>query len=317
MPWQASRLPAGLKHRVALASQSRIWRRRTWLLSGIPRSGSSLCCRLAGELPDTVALTEPIQDVRSGAATAAAACRRIEAFARDARARILAQGRAPTLHRDGRLVDNLVSGAATQGLRRPGSERGDIDIDAPVSRRFTLLIKHNALFAALLPRLGEALPCLAIVRNPLAVLASWQTVDLAVRRGRVPMGERFDERLAARLDGEPETLKRQLLVLNWFFERYGAHLPPERILRYEDVIESRGMVLHRALGVAGVAAGPLSSRNANALYDREAVDGLLAALLHMRGAWTRFYSEQDCAEAAAAIRAAGQPSVTAGGNQAP
>ena len=26
----------------------------TWLLSGVPRSGTSLCCRLAGDLPDTV-----------------------------------------------------------------------------------------------------------------------------------------------------------------------------------------------------------------------------------------------------------------------
>ena len=34
---------------------------QTWLLSGIPRSGTSLCCRLAGELTDTVALSEPIR----------------------------------------------------------------------------------------------------------------------------------------------------------------------------------------------------------------------------------------------------------------
>ena len=34
---------------------------RTWLLSGVPRSGTSLCCRLAGDLPDVVALSEPIR----------------------------------------------------------------------------------------------------------------------------------------------------------------------------------------------------------------------------------------------------------------
>ena len=34
---------------------------RTWLLSGVPRSGTSLCCRLAGALPDTVTLSEPIR----------------------------------------------------------------------------------------------------------------------------------------------------------------------------------------------------------------------------------------------------------------
>ena len=39
-------------------------RARTLLLGGIPRSGTSLCCRLAGEVPDTVALSEPF-DARS------------------------------------------------------------------------------------------------------------------------------------------------------------------------------------------------------------------------------------------------------------
>ena len=29
---------------------------QTWLLSGVPRSGTSLCCRLAGALPNPVAL---------------------------------------------------------------------------------------------------------------------------------------------------------------------------------------------------------------------------------------------------------------------
>ena len=301
---QPARLQAVLKHQLALASQSRMWRRHTWLLSGIPRSGSSLCCRLVGELPDAVALTEPIEDVQSATTSAEKACRRIEAFARSVRARILAEGRAPSVHRDGELVDNLVSGPATQGLRRWRSQRGDIDIKGPVSRRFTLLIKHNGLFAALLPQLAEALPCLAIVRNPLAVLASWQTVDLPVRHGRIPVGERFDGRLAARLDGEPEAIRRQLLLLNWFFERYAAHLPPERILRYEDVIGSGGAVLHRALGVPGGATKPLASRNANALYHGHAADSLLAALLQARGAWMQFYSPEDCAKAAHAIRAA-------------
>ena len=68
-------------------------------------------------------------------------------------------------------------------LRRFRGEWGEIAIDKPLSARFTLLIKHNALFAALLPRLTESFPCLALVRNPLSVLASWQTVDLPVHPG--------------------------------------------------------------------------------------------------------------------------------------
>ena len=67
---------------------------RTWLLSGVPRSGTSLCCRLAGDLPDTVALSEPIRrKAFGGMDTPHGACARIGDFAEQARGRILAERR--------------------------------------------------------------------------------------------------------------------------------------------------------------------------------------------------------------------------------
>ena len=170
---------------------------RTWLLSGVPRSGTSLCCRLAGELPDTVALSEPIRrKAVGGMETPRGACLRIGEFAEQARARLLTERRAPTVQVEGRLDDNRSASRYTDsGLRRLRAEWGEIAIDKPLSTRFALLIKHNALFAALLPHLVESFSCLALVRNPLAVLASWQTVDLPVSRGRIPAGEELDPAL--------------------------------------------------------------------------------------------------------------------------
>ena len=163
---------------------------RTWLLSGVPRSGTSLCCRLAGDLPDTVVLSEPIRrKAFGGMDTPQGACARIGDFAEQARAGILAERRASSVQVDGRLDDNRSASRHTDaGLRRLRSEWGEIAIGKPLSEHFTLLIKHNALFAALLPRLTESFSCLALVRNPLSVLASWQTVDLPVHRGRIPAG---------------------------------------------------------------------------------------------------------------------------------
>ena len=202
---------------------------RTWLLSGVPRSGTSLCCRLAGALPDTVALSEPIRrKAFGGMDTPQGACARIGDFAGQARARILAERRASSVQVDGRLDDNRSASRHTDaGLRKLRSEWGEIAIDKPLSTGFTLLIKHNALFAALLPRLTESFPCLALVRNPLSVLVSWQTVDLPVHRGRIPAGEELDPDLHRALEREPEVLRRQLVVLDWFFGRFHAHLDPQ------------------------------------------------------------------------------------------
>ena len=277
---------------------------RTWLLSGVPRSGTSLCCRLAGGLPDTVALSEPIRrKAFGGMETPHGACVRIGDFAEQARAGILAERRASSVQVDGRLDDNRSASRHTDaGLRRLRGEWGEIAIDKPLSARFTLLIKHNALFAALLPRLTELFSCLALVRNPLSVLASWQTVDLPVHRGRIPAGEELDRDLHRALEREPGVLARQLIVLDWFFGRFHAHLDPVNILRYEDVVESGGMALFRRLGHEDARPAELRSRNDSTLYDGVMIDTLLKALLDRGGQWARLYGHEDCGRVADGIR---------------
>ena len=279
---------------------------RTWLLSGIPRSGTSLCCRLAGGLPDLAALSEPLrphEQIEDGS-DPRNACVRIETLVGRIRTRILAERRAPSIEFGSRLDDHLAASGHTDtgGLRRLRAEWGEIPIDKPLSARFGLLVKHNALFAALLPRLAASFPFLALVRNPLAVLASWQTVDLPVHRGRIPMGERFDPELRRTLDGEPDPLRRQIVVLNWFFSRYRAHLPPEHVIRYEDLVGSGGQTLFRLLDHAGAAPVTLKTRNDSALYGKAMTGTLLEALLESSGPWTRFYTPEDCKRVAEQIR---------------
>ena len=289
---------------VAISSERRGRRpMRTWLLSGVPRSGTSLCCRLAGGLSGVAALSEPIPPRAFDAArTRGAACDVVDAFADTARVGLLANGRAPSLQVDGRLDDARVADVAgADGLRRPVGALGEIAAGRDLPAEFTLLVKHNALFAALLPELGRRYPVLALVRNPVAVLASWATVDLPVARGRIPMGERFDADLARRLEVAPDILRRRVAVLDWFFARFAAHVPRGRILRYEDVVAGGGRPLFHALGIPGAPAEPLGSRNANVLYGGAAA--ALAALLAGDGAWRGFYAAADLEAAADAIGA--------------
>ena len=278
---------------------------RTWLLSGIPRSGTSLCCRLAGGLPDLVALSEPLQPRQlADCSDPLDGCIRIETLVGRIRARAAAERRAPSIQSGGSLDDNRAASGdmGVGGLRRLRAEWGEIVLDKPLSARFGLLVKHNALFAALLPRLATSFPFLALVRNPLAVLASWQTVDLPIQRGRIPMGERFDPELRRALDREPEPLRRQIVVLNWFFARYRAHLPPEHVIRYEDLVETGGQTLFRLLDHADAEPVTLKSRNDSALYGKAMTGTLLEALLESGGPWTHFYSPEDCKRVAEKIR---------------
>jgi len=279
---------------------------RTWLLTGIPRSGSSLACRLAGEAPDVVALSEPIpRSEFAGMVDPRQARGRIERFAVQTRERIAAEGRAPSLQVAGRLDDNVVAAQAEEGLRRRQARHGEIRVDKPLSSDFTLVIKHNALFAALLPVLVPAFECLALVRNPLAVLASWQTVDLPIHHGRVPAAEQFDARLKEAIEDAADALARQVVVLDWFFARYAESLAPERILRYEDLIASDGRAVGAWFGAGVDSNRRLQSRDDHPTYADVPVETLLGALAG-GGAWTPFYAKAECERAADAIRSAGR-----------
>lgn len=267
---------------------------RDLVLTGVPRSGTTLCCHLLGRARRTVALFEPME-VHLLPREPAAAMAEIEAFFADSRASLTADGSAWSQQVGGRVPDNpFASHRGSDGKRRREAERGRIRLDAPAPAGFSLAIKHNAAFTALLPQLVERFDTCAVVRNPLAVLASWHSVELPVSQGRLPAGEHFDPDLARRLDAEPDRVSRQLLILDWLFERYARCLPPSRVLAYEEVVASGGAALATAFGLE-LAAQPLAERNASRLYPARVCEALAARLHEDRGAWRSRYGDDDVA----------------------
>ena len=253
-----------------------------------------------------MALSEPIDNaVFHDTFDAGVAAERVFAFVAEARKRILEEGAAPSVLVAGRVDDQMVAAGRGGAPRQPQGQRGLLRVAKPLDSRFLLVVKHNALFAALLERLIPRLPCLALVRNPVAVLASWETIDLPVHRGRAPAAERFAPKLRSALDGEQDVLRRRVMVLNWFFSRYRDALPKERILRYEDVVQGGAEPLWRAMGVvAATPAAKLANQNANALYRGVAPAPLLSALLSTGGAWREFYTAEDCRAVADSLQSA-------------
>lgn len=278
---------------------------RTLLLTGVPRGGTTLACRLLGQAPETVALFEPM-DVLSLPAEPEAALAAIAAFAEQARARLLREGVAPSKVHAGQVPDNPFGEPDPHsGQRRAQAHPGLLRLPAPPAPGFTLAIKHNAAFTALLPALARRFEVLAVVRHPLPVLASWQTVPLPVAEGRLPAGERLDAALAERLAGLPERLERQLAILDWCYARYAQTLPPERVLRYEDIVESGGARLYRAAGLSAPAQ-PLRARNANPLYRTAPLQTLAAALAARPGAYRHWYRPQEIGAMLARMRSPDQ-----------
>lgn len=256
-------------------------------LTGVPRGGTTLACRLLGQCERTVALFEPMS-VMSLPCERADAVDAVQAYYRDVRTQIARDGNAPSQQRDGSVPDNPFAEPDAFGTRPAQASAGLLRIN-PALADATLVIKHNAAFTALLPELSQRLPTYAIVRNPLAVLASWQSVPLPVRDGRVPAGEHFDRALAQRLDASTEPLERQLLVLDWCFRQFADYLPSNQVIRYEALVASQGEALRAAVGVQGAVDAPLGERHPRRLCSAAALRDLASALQSRHGAWSHWY----------------------------
>jgi hypothetical protein len=123
------------------------------------------------------------------------------------------------------------------------------------------------VFSGLLPLLKRRFPCYAIVRNPLAVLASWESYDRSTRAGRQPAAERYDVGLRHTLDSIEDRVERQLYLLSWYFERFVRELPEAHVIRYEDLVSSGGRALSVVTPSAESLNAPLSNWNVNPAYD--------------------------------------------------
>jgi hypothetical protein len=277
------------------------------LLTGLARGGTTLSCELLNRLPDIRALDEPMDPNRlirdatgdDGRSLDVASIHAgIERFAIEQRRSILDRGVALTRHVDGRVLgaEKVSDSRGEDGLRTRMATRSEIPFDPPTSSSFTLVIKHPVAFTALLPVLLDRFPVFALVRNPLSVLASWESVPMHYREGRLGLRTIIAPELAARLEAVDDRIERQLMLLEWFFEMYATALPPERVIRYEDIVATGGAALAPIAPAAGGLKLPLRSRNTATVYDSAHIREVGPLLLERAGAHWLFYTPEEVKE---------------------
>lgn len=266
------------------------------VLTGLARSGTTLACRLLNTVPQVVALHEPMPFgswMQTGGAEAVVD--QLQGFYSQQRRSLLRNGTALSLaSEEGTIPDNSFSDSMGSRDSRPVSvSLQTVTVHKHLDDDFQLVLKHPAAFAALLPQLVQRWPCFALVRNPLAVLLSWNSIDMKVQDGRIPLVEAFSPNLRLRLDAASGVLERQLIALGYLFEQIANYIPTARIIPYENLIATQGAALGVVTPAAYQIRESLEERNANVLYDRRRARTLARRLLEVEGAWSHFYSPED------------------------
>lgn len=235
---------------------------RNLVLTGVPRGGTTLTCHLLNQLPNVVALAEPMEVNAFVPFDHEANLRLVTEFFAAQRRSLLTEGRAAGKSSGGRSIANPLGDERdpATGIRLHQMRQHYMEVTKAIDPGFTLAMKHPGAFAALLPVLRHRFECFATVRNPLAVLLSWSETPFAVARGHAPAAERLDADLTARLAREDDLHERQITLLSWFFERF-RDLPAGHVIRYEDIVASQGSTLAQRMRISHAPILHLETRN--------------------------------------------------------
>lgn len=263
---------------------------RNIILTGVPRSGSTLACKLLCELPNVIGLNEPLDPALFP--DRKTAIKSIDQSFIKFRKSLLKEGKAPVRSKDGAITDNAYSEQKSGEKRKKVLKRTEVFFDKPLDRDFTLVMKHCAEFTLLFPELTKNYSCFANIRNPLALLGSWNSVNVPVSRGRVAKSRKILPSFHANIESIEALHDKQLFILSWYFGQFDL-LPKDHILRYEDLIGSNGQLLKKITAAEVKFENDLQSRNHSKLYDHDQIIQLAEKLLKSEGNYWKYYSKAD------------------------
>jgi hypothetical protein len=270
---------------------------RNAIITGLPRSGTTLICHLLNKLDNIVALHEPLDVSVLDGADREKVKTIIDRFFVDQRALIQHLGIATSKSQAGHVPSNHLIDAGDRNGRISVIDSRSIKVSNITCSDFSVYIKHPAIFTAMLPILEELYPCYINIRNPLAVLLSWRATSLQVSHGRAPAAEMIDQELKLRLDLANNTLERQFILLDFFYNQY-SNQNSSIIVRYEDVVATGGRALCALDLNAQCLNEGLSSQNH--LYVEKDPDtrNIAKQLLASPNACWNFYSPNEVAKLA-------------------
>ena len=262
-----------------------------FLITGLPRSGTTLLVAALQQQRNVVALAEPM-DVAQMATTSDEFLHQTKTFMARTRLSILTNRSAQSVSDRGHTqgTNFIAPPAAGSELRENRSTRRRMAIEKRLNSDFRLFVKHPAVFTAHAHRLQSEFPLYAVVRNPVAVLASWQTVDLPINRGQLPMGEAHCANLKERLGSVPDVLQRQVIILDWFLAVFSS-FPANKVIRYEDLIANLPKVVGELAGSFTAPDFPIENLSMENRYPGVDFDRVHAALKPIRARTRLFYAE--------------------------
>lgn len=254
--------------------------RNNIIITGIPRSGTTLLTALLDCPPSSVAIGEP--DVlgtwqKVYANDHAGFTKELIRYFADVRHKI--KSKIPFKDRisvDGQPLTNYAS-RALEGRRDQAYVVADRVIEQ-VEDNFVLLVKAPVIFTSVLSAIlaQDAFKVLAIIRDPVATLLSWNSVNFPISQGRLPAGEQYWPELRKIAEMESNVLDKQAMIWELFARTYLNHKEKIVLIRYEDMVQDTSCVAN-LLNIS-LQTIRVENMNKNPDYDMSKVADIIKAI---------------------------------------
>jgi hypothetical protein len=237
------------------------------IITGIPRSGTTLAAAMIDQADNAFCLSEPdshVELLQTSQSAEDFVARLALHFDSTRKSLLVGQSVLDKRQPDGQPVTNYFSDVI------PGRPRQLTFMAVNVSRSgltadFLLGVKHNALYASVLPEIVRCrkFRIVAIIRDPVAVLKSWRSVDLPISSGRLPAAEKFWPEMARLTQSDLELLEKQIRIFDLMCRRFAELSRALKIVRYEAFTVDPAQ-LFAAVGVSGEVRVPIHAETGTA-----------------------------------------------------
>jgi hypothetical protein len=271
----------------------------TQIVTGVPRGGTSLFLSLVDKHTNALCFSEPewLKEVRETSHTCSQFTEGLGKKISTLRRRIR-KGQAVSIELNNKgagLPDNYyVRNAQGKVINK---NKKTFLITLPKDKASAVFfIKSNTQMTACLTNLTSSLvrKPICIIRNPLATLLSWRSLNIPVSKGKLAIAFKYDK------DSQPiqtieNLLVRQVKILDWFFKRFRLLRNDIHLLRYEDLITSPNQELLKVPGITLVKRDfeRLENLNSNPHYNLNESEAVAHALIKNGTDWKFFYSIED------------------------
>ncbi len=262
------------------------------LISGIPRSGTTLLTSTLSSSSQVVVFSEPewLKTLRTKAHDATSFTQQLTHQIAELRVSVEKKHaiQLKSSHfQKGQPANYYIRGEQGKIISDKSEYSTLLD---PGLYKAPFIIKSNAQFTACLKQLIDtrAFKIHCIIRNPVAVVMSWRSLDIPVSHGNMKIAEKYSPEYLSFIKPAKTLLEKQVLMVDWYFSEFHKYQSEAHIIKYENMLNNMEQLLQEQFHIDDAKLPKTRNQNKSKHYDLSEANEIKACFLSL-GVHYKYY----------------------------